>query len=223
MPTTGLPWVPMPADELSRERERLAAWVPTPPPPPIPVLGSPQAEDRAQMQLFYEGMLATRRGDTVEVAGIARRLERALAGSDHAGPLGSLPFTLRAASRLANGNAAGALAALDSIPQLPALTPAQPQLSHALQRFLRAEALTALGRHDEALGYYGSFVVLFGYDLPFRGPGLLGEAEELEALGRREEARQKYRAFLTLWSASDPRFEPLLRRARTALATPTGR
>ncbi|MBK8003001.1 MAG: hypothetical protein IPK12_03425 [Gemmatimonadetes bacterium] len=219
----GLPWVPMSAEEVAREREHLAAWVPSPPPPPIPVLGSPRAEERAPMQLFYEGMLATRRGDTVEVAGIARRLERALADSIHAGPLGSLPFTLRAASRLANGNAAGALAALDSIPQLPALTPAQPQLSHALQRFLRAEALTALGRHDEALGYYGSFVVLFGYDLPFRGPGLLGEAEELEALGRHEEARQKYRAFLALWSASDPRFEPLLRRARNALATPAGR
>ena len=215
----GLPWIPMSAEEVARERERLAAWVPSPPPPPIPVLGSPRAEDRPLMQLFYEGMLATRRGDTAEVAGIARRLEQALADSDHAGPLGSLPFTLRAASRLANGNAAGALAALDSIPQLPALTPALPQLSHALQRFMRAEALTALGRHDEALGYYGSFVVLFGYDLPFRGPGLLGEAEELAALGRREEAREKYRAFLALWSASDPRFEPLLRRARTALAT----
>ena len=175
------------------------------------------------MQLFYEGMLATRRGDTLDVAGIAGRLGRALADSGHAGPLGSLPYTQRAASRLANGNAAGALATLDSIPQLPALTPALPQLSHALQRFLRAEALTALGRHDEALGYYGSFVVLFGYDLPFRGPGLLGEAEELEALGRREEAREKYRAFLALWSASDPRFEPLLRRARNALSTPAGR
>jgi len=218
-----LPWVPLSAEELAAERERLAAWRPNPPPPPTPILGSPIAEDREVMQLFYEALLATRRGDTSEATAIAARLDRALADSTRTGPLTSLPFTVRAASRLANGNAAGALAALDSIAQVPSKTPALPQLSHGLQRFLRAEALTTLGRHDEALGYYGSFTLLFAYDLPYRGPGLLGEAEELEALGRREEARAKYRAFLALWSASDPRFEPLLRRARTALATPTGR
>jgi hypothetical protein len=70
--------------------------------------------------------------------------------------------------------------------------------------------------------HYRSFVVLFGFDLPFRGPGLLGEAEELATLGRREEARARYRDFLALYADSDPRFEPLLRRARQALAPAAG-
>jgi len=217
-----LPWVPLSAGDLAQARERLAAWAPNPPPAAASAPGLPRAEAREISQLFYEAVLAGRGGDSSAAMGIVGRLERALAAVDTPGPLASLPLTARAAVRLGHGNPAGALAALDSIAQGVGLAPAAPQLSHALQRFLRAEALAATGRHDEALGYYGSFVVLFAYDLPYRGPGLLGEAAELAALGRQAEARRKYRDFLALYAESDPRFEPLLRRARQALAPAAG-
>ncbi len=217
-----LPWVPLSARDLVEARERLAAWSPNPPPPPAAMPGLPQAGDRTVMQLFYEALLVARGGDSAAAAGIVHRLERALAAAPADDATGALPFIARAAYRVGQGNPDAALAALDSIRQTPVATGSTPQLSHALQRFLRAEALAAMGRHEEALGYYRSFVVLFGYDLPFRGPGLLGEADELAILGRGEEARQRYREFLALYADSDPRFEPLLRRARLALAPTEG-
>lgn len=216
-----LPWVPLGARDLVQARESLAAWSPSLSPPPSPP-GVPQAADREVMQLFYEALLVARGGDSVAAAGVVRRLELALAAAPSGGAGAALPLVARAAYRLGHGNPVGALAALDSITEARGGVPTLPQVSHALVRFLRAEALAATGRHAEALGYYRSFVVLFGYDLPFRGPGLLGQAEELASQGRIAESRQRYRDFLALYGDSDPRFEPLLRRARLALAPAEG-
>lgn len=82
-------------------------------------------------------------------------------------------------------------------------------------RFLRAELLARLGRHEEALWWYQSLE--YHPDAVLAGPGHLGQAKVLERLGRRQQAIDQYKRLLELWPDCDAEFQPLVEEARTAL------
>jgi tetratricopeptide (TPR) repeat protein len=86
----------------------------------------------------------------------------------------------------------------------------QPQ-----ERFLRAELLSRLGRHEEALGWYQS--IHYWPESVLAGPSHLRQAEILERLGRREQAIEQYRRFVDLWRECDPEFRPMVTGAERAL------
>ena len=85
-------------------------------------------------------------------------------------------------------------------------------------RFLRAEALHALGRDEEALGWYASFPDPNGQDLVFVAPARRRSAEIAQQLGRRADAVRHYAGFLALWQDADPELQPDVHRAAVALA-----
>lgn len=165
---------------------------------------------------YFQAAIAAQRGDSVTARAALGRLERMGAGDSLVRRSGVLEAA-RAIVQLARGDSAGALRSLERL-TAPEGDLHPPGLTGAQSRYLRAELLRARGRPADALGWYRSFRVIFEGDLPFRGPALLGEAEALEAAGQPEEARARYEAFLDLWARSDPRFEPLLARARERAA-----
>lgn len=211
-----LPWVAATAAEYGETRQQLGRWLPRSASARAGIQPLPSAQLRDQLQLFYEAICALALGDSSGVSQVLLRMGRINASITGAGPVG-LPLIARAAVALSRGDPAKALTLLDSIPPTGVMTPDLLQYSHAYERLLRGEALAGLGRHEEALGWFRSFQVIFGFDLPYRAPALYREAESLEALGRQEEARGSYQRFLGLYADSDSRFEPLLRQARARI------
>ena len=74
----------------------------------------------------------------------------------------------------------------------------------AREVFLRAQALHALGRYDEALRWY-----------PPRGDALLAPShfyrgEMYEEMGDTEKALLHYGAFVELWRDADPEYQPMV-------------
>ena len=86
----------------------------------------------------------------------------------------------------------------------------QPQ-----ERFLRAELLARLGRHEEALAWYRSLE--YAPESVLAGPAHLRQAETLERLGRRQQAIDQYKRFLELWRDCDAEFRRLLDQTKSAL------
>ena len=73
-------------------------------------------------------------------------------------------------------------------------------------RFLRADCLMALGRPEEALGWYEVADQNREFQLIYTGMAHLRQAEACEQLGRRAEAVEHYRIFLELYAESDPAY-----------------
>jgi tetratricopeptide (TPR) repeat protein len=85
-----------------------------------------------------------------------------------------------------------------------------PFFSQSLDRFLRAELAAELGRHEEALHWYGSFQSISTHDLVFLAPAHLRRGRIHEALGDRAAAIEQYRLFAGLWRDCDPDLRPLV-------------
>src|SRR6185503_6524831 len=76
--------------------------------------------------------------------------------------------------------------------------------SNQNERFLRGEALRALGRDEEALGWYRGLNELFWWDTSYATIGALRCAELSEKLGQRENALAYYREVLENLADCDP-------------------
>ena len=85
-------------------------------------------------------------------------------------------------------------------------------------RFLRAEALLATGRDDEARRWLET-----GFDdtpdmIVFQAQASLRLGDLYERKGERQKAIDNYARFLRLWGGCDPRLRPAVEEARTRLA-----
>jgi serine/threonine-protein kinase len=98
------------------------------------------------------------------------------------------------------------------------LSPRYLLLSQAHERYLRAQTLEALGRDEEALGWYASLGWGSQADIFYVAPALLRSAEIYERLGEPEQAATYYRRFITRWGDCDPELRPLVTGAEEALA-----
>lgn len=96
---------------------------------------------------------------------------------------------LRAELARADGNSAAALEALGE-PDIPASATLPDLLDYprAHERWLRAELLRELGRHDAAHAWYATFPDPQGYDLAYLAASHLRRAELLEAQGESDAA-----------------------------------
>jgi tetratricopeptide (TPR) repeat protein len=86
------------------------------------------------------------------------------------------------------------------------------------ERFLRAEALERLGRHEEAIGWLASFNEHSSGGRVYLAPGFFRRGEILERLGRRREAAATYTRFIRFWQGADPEFQGMVSEARSRLA-----
>ena len=170
---------------------------------------SPQGES---MRGYLLGLLSARLGDTAQVrARLAELL--AVRGGGRVEVAQGFAHTLKAELAWAAGDPARARVELERFPFRWFV-----EVGHwgMHERFLMAELLSALGRHEEALDWYLSYPA--GYDQPWVAPAHLRAAQIYQRLGNRERAAFHYTRFVRLWEDADPEFQPMVAGAREALA-----
>ena len=82
------------------------------------------------------------------------------------------------------------------------------------ERYLRAELLRAVGRDDEALGWYAGLGEISTVELPYLAPSYFRRAEIYESMGEREKAIHHYSRFIELWEDCDPELRPMVEDAQ---------
>jgi tetratricopeptide (TPR) repeat protein len=176
---------------------------------------SPHEGRHVELRAYLLGALSVRLGDSEAALRKATELERGEGSAEARALAGSL----RAQAARLGGEAAEALdliekAALQTWLEYPL---ASPFWSQAYERFLRAELLQELGRHEEALGWYATFEEHTVFDRVYHAPALLRSGEIYEEIGEREKARRHYERFAALWRDSDPELRPLVAEAEERL------
>jgi TolB-like protein len=207
-----LPFVPVDSAELQGLRRDLTEWRAEPGASTILreyLLGLTDVRDgHAAAALARAGALAAMRGTVAEDS-----LARGFAGA------------LRAYVALREGRPAEALARLDAPPGAVSMSSARVGAAfyaRTLERYLKAEALHALGRDDEALGWYRSIAEHSSHGLPYLGPAVLREGEHQAREGDHALAAQHYRRFLEMWRNAEAELQPLVRDARLRLSAAVG-
>jgi tetratricopeptide (TPR) repeat protein len=92
-----------------------------------------------------------------------------------------------------------------------------PLLDRSLDRFLRAEMLSALGRDDEAIPLYRSFEWYTQYNRAYAALAHLALGRIAERGGRLDDARRHYERVMFLYTEADPEVRPILDEAGEAL------
>ena len=210
-------------DELRRLLGSVQGWDPsaaTEPPATADWLGVRQLRHQGvhqHLRTYLLGRIYGQLHDFQSALRYAGELDR-MASPKGAGSLNKdLAQSVRAHVLTQQGRLEEALHALEAAPrEVPfhrgphSWAFGQPQ-----ERFLRAELLNRLGRHDEALGWYQS--IHYWPEAVLAGPSHLRQGEILERLGRREQAIEQYRRFVDLWRDCDPEFRPMVKSAEHAL------
>ena len=229
---TSLPFTPATARELRDARATVAAWKTAPTDRSTSTSNVLRTHNGVHplVRLYLLGTLSSRLGDVAEAERAEAELRRVAQGE--AGPAGGaaptpamdtlrralaadLAHAVRAQRAWHDGRAAEALAALERINgEAPIeLSANSPFYSHVAERFLRAEALHALGRDEEAARYYGGLSE-GRFDIAFLAPAQMRLAEIAERAGDRRAAALHYARAAQLWQDCDPELRPVAERAR---------
>lgn len=179
------------------------------------------------------GLLSVRLGDFEGAEDYARAFEQLAADSIPADAdsffvhlAHDFPLEIRAAAEAASGDPQAALQLIEQVhfgdhaPPVDQLgQPANWGLlnrKRPFARLLRADLLFALGRYEEADGWYATFPAFMApfEDVAFLAPAHRGRARSLDALGRHEEALYYYQRFVTRWQDADPHLQPQVEAAR---------
>ena len=92
-----------------------------------------------------------------------------------------------------------------------------PFYTQAAERWLRAELLQRLGRHEEARRWFESMTQSSLYDLVYLAPSHLRRAEIDERLGGHESAAEHYRRVVQLWGGCEPALSGVVEEAAARL------
>ncbi len=204
---TALAVLPVPLGDIDADRAIVAGW-------PVVVDSSASTEDlpgRMQplMRAFLLGLLDARRGAYDEALANAANIEQ------FAIPAGAEPVTrtlargVRASVALWRGDATAALATLGPTNDVvPPIYATEFKLAEVHARWLRAEALFALRRDEEALHWYAlanESPVVNGamLELVLAAPSHLRRGEIHERRGDRARAVSEYQRFQAMWREAD--------------------
>jgi tetratricopeptide (TPR) repeat protein len=205
-----LPFLPVGKDELAEVRSHLRSWNPAETPPTALAALAVHNGLHPAIKSFLLGLLAVRAGDLDEAHSALDQLSAA------SGPVSpgrtSFRKTLAAAVTRAERGAPEAFEALGrpSAELWYQSTVVSPFLSLAYERFLRAELLYEVGRHAEALGWYGSIAERSPFELVYAAPAELRRAGIFALQGDREAERAAYQQAATRWAKADQELQPLL-------------
>jgi DNA-binding SARP family transcriptional activator/TolB-like protein len=208
-----LPFIQLPRPELQAIRAEVQAW-------PAAVERHGEVSHSAAhtglhpyIKLYRLGLLDTRIGDLTLALAEAQRLERGADSSRglKAEALRAFARSLRAHVAGEEGRPAEALAELDRADwqMVESLFEAE-----ALDRFYRAELLTALGRDAEAANWYRTIAERATYELVYVAAAKWRLGQSYERAGDRAGARDAFRAAARLWQDADGPFQSVAADAR---------
>jgi tetratricopeptide (TPR) repeat protein len=180
--------------------------------------GSDPEHRHWRARLYALGLLAVPLGEPEAAARAAAQLE-ALTGSDEiTGPARSLAAAVRADLALASRRPADALTALADVRgAVPLSLSDVSPFSEDYARYLRAEALLALGKDAEARRWLENGFGNTPDAMTFRVPVLLRLGDLYERAGERQKAIDAYARVVRLWSACEPPLRPVVEDARARL------
>lgn len=215
-----LPFLAVPRPALEAIRADLDGWDPSAQPA---TQAGPASELLPQLRVYALALLASRLGQPDAALRMAGQLESAPVAQANQEVMRSLAAAVRADVALAARRPADAVRALEGIRGLVPLdlTGSSP-FSEDYTRFLRGQALLALGDDDEALRWLG-----YGFDatedeMTFRAQAALLLGDIYERKGERQKAIDAYARFVRLWASCDQRLRPAVDDARARLARLTG-
>jgi DNA-binding SARP family transcriptional activator/TolB-like protein len=173
------------AHRLRELRDRLAAWDPGRATPETAFFFAIHADVHPTLRLYLLALLSTRLGDGEAAERYANALRSTGRSPEGRELVTSLLRSVDAHRAWARGDAAEALRILE---QQRATAPLErialsPFFALSLDRYLRAEALRALGRPREALRWYSSLID--GPDILFWAPAQRRRREVLALIGSR--------------------------------------
>ena len=203
-----LPFIPSHADDLASVRDELEAAFgePSGESPNPSSFFSAQNGVHDLVNLYMQGLIASRLGDGPGTAGLAADLEARGATEDERGLARQLAIGVRVQEAARVGDPAHALELLAGL-QIEGwyeLTFVSPYFASALERFTLAELLLQAGRGEEAQGWYQGLRENSTAELVFIGPALLREAAIHRQAGREAQARELSARFVELWGSADP-------------------
>jgi tetratricopeptide (TPR) repeat protein len=220
-----LPFLTVPQVDLEGIRDDLTRW--------IPELAGPEAGVAPRLaphlRLYLLALVSSAAGRTADAARLALELERLPVPHDAAATVAGLVQTIRADLAWRAGRPAEALAALETTgAEVPlelvaaaAYTVWRP-FSQEHARYLRAAALTAVGRDEEALRWLETGFQGVPNEFVYLAPLYRHRAEIHERLGQRARAVERYARFVELWGDCDPAMRPAVNEARASLARLAG-
>ena len=218
-----LPFLEVPPADLEAIRREIAEWSPRP--TVTAGAGALAAALHPHLRLYLLSLLSSRLGDEAGALRHARELEQLPALPAAHKVVSGLVATARADVAMRKGRAEAALSLLEAADgQIPLeLVFVKPfanvrEYSQEHARFLRAEALAAMGRRDEALRWLETSFQGSAPELVYLAPVHLRRAIIHEQRGDSATAVAHYQRFAKLWERSDSAMQPSVRRARERMA-----
>jgi tetratricopeptide (TPR) repeat protein len=190
---------------------------------PTATASSPRTELLPQVRIYALGLLDSRLGQPDAALRSAAQLEAGQVAADNLPVVRALAAAVRADVALAAHRPADAVSALDAVRgSVPLDLSGAGPFGEDYARFLRSEALLALGNDGEAVRWLEN-----GFDgtpdnMAFRAQVALRLGDIYERAGQRQKAIDSYARFARLWRRCDTRLQPAVQDARARLARLTG-
>jgi tetratricopeptide (TPR) repeat protein len=217
-----LPFIPARDSQVEAARRMVRALDPQAVQPSVHPSGYIRGHNEVHRHLrsFLLGLLDARLGDYGAAESYAAELETLESPPRSPSLPEDLSLGVRAYVAWRRGEVAEGLALLDRARTQSYYQNSfrSPYYSLSLQRYLRAMLLADVGRLEESIRWYGSFVEISIFDLVFDAPSHLRRAEIYERLDRPDEAARHYARFIELWSDCDPELRGLVDRAEQRLS-----
>ena len=212
-----LPFLAVPRAELEAVRADVTAWDPARNPASA---AGPGVALLPQVRLYVLGLLASRLGEADAALRAAAQLETAAVATESVPVVRALAAAVRADVALAAQRPADAVKALEAVRggvPLDLMSGSSP-FSEDYARFLRGEALLALGNDGEALRWLENGFGGTPDEMALRAQVSLRLGDIYERKGERQKAIDAYARFVRLWARCDERLRPAVEEARGRLA-----
>jgi tetratricopeptide (TPR) repeat protein len=190
---------------------------------PTTAASTPRSELLPQVRIYTLGLLDSRLGQPDAALRSAAQLEASQVAADNLPVVRALAAAVRADVALAAHRPADAVGALDAVRgSVPLDLSGASPFGEDYARFLRGEALMALGNDAEAVRWLEN-----GFDgtpdnMAFRAQVSLRLGDIYERMGERQKAIDSYARFTRLWKHCDGRLQQGVQDARAQLARLTG-
>ena len=211
-----LPFLHVPRVELLDIRREVESW-----PAKVEVPGeishsAAHAGLHPYVRLYRLGLLGTRLGDTTEAVRLAGSLERAADSSSALKRAALRTFARSIRARVA-ADAGRTAEVLDHLERSSWGMVESIFEAEALDRYYRAELLSELGRHAEALDWYRTIAERATYELVYVAPARWRQGRLYEHAGDRARAVEAYRTVTRVWREADPPLREIVTQASRRL------